>query len=253
MAHEHHIVYPYQERDTLGQAVASWLAPALRAGGGALLACRPDHATLVRAALQLEGLDVAALEANGRLAIHDAEVLMARFIVDDVVDGRSFKRLTRSLIGDVRQAGATGAVRIWGEMVDVLAQQGRYDGAARLEDLWNEILAEDDLELLCSYDLDALDPTAHARVLLDVCSTHAQLEIDDGAALDDAVKAALRDRFGDEQANLLVRVLPARHRLLLRMHHGSAILVSLRSIDPAMGAEIHRLARSRLVTQNAPR
>jgi hypothetical protein len=131
-------------------------------------------------------------------------------------------------------------------MVDVLAQRGDYEAAHRLEGLWNEILAEEDVELLCSYDLDSLDAASHARVLLDACATHSSLVPEEGATLDAAVASALGDVFGPDQGPVLMRVLPTRARLLERMSVGSAILVSLRALDPDAGARVHARARAHM-------
>lgn len=251
-----HLVFTYQDPASLGSQVGAWLSPTLRRGGGALLACTPGHATLARAQLRQEGIDVEACEREGRLVVGDADDLLARFMVSGMPNGRAFKRVARGLLGGIRAASAPGPIRVWGELVDVLARRGQLDAADRLERLWNEILAEDHVELLCSYDLDALDPGAHARVLLDVCCTHSRLCSEDGDALDAAVADALRDVFGPEQATLLRRILPTRARLLERMSAGSAILVSLRSLDAGVGAEVHRRARlhmTRPVTIPGPR
>lgn len=242
-----HVVFTYHDPDLLQPKVGDWLAGALACGGGALVACTGPHAALVRTELARRGLDVAACEAEGRLLLADADGLLARFMIAGMPHGRSFKRIARQLLGSIRAAGAAGPIRAWGEMVNVLAQRGDHDAAHRLECLWNEILAEEDVELLCSYELDSLDAVSHARVLLDACATHTRLDPEEGSAtLDAAVAHALADVFGPDQAPVLLRVLPTRARLRERMCAGSAILVSLRALDPDAGARLHASARTRL-------
>lgn len=246
MARLEHVVLTYREPTSLRAAVGPWIASALAAGRSALVACTPEHAEIVREELAQRGIDVETCEREGRLRLHDAEDLMRRFMIDGMPQRAAFKRLARELLHRVSSASGPGPVHIWGEMVDVLAKRGQIGAAHQLELLWNEILAENDARLLCSYELDALDPATHARVLHDVCATHSDLVPEEGPALNDAVSFALDDVFGPDDARLLRRVLPTRPRLLERMSMGSAILVSLRALHPTLGDQVARRARSRI-------
>lgn len=246
-----HVAQTYQDPASLRRAVGSWIAPALRRRGGALLVCTPTHADLVRAELRDVALDPEAAEREGRLVVKDAEDLLSRFMVDDMPQGAAFKRIARELVRSIAAASAPGPIRAWGEMVDVLAKSGRPEAANRLEALWNEIIAEADLQLLCSYELDVLDPAAHARVLLDVCHSHTDLVPEEGPALDGAVSRALDEVFGPEEARVLRRVLPTRSLLLERMSAGSAMLMSLRALHPELGEEVAHRARRHIATRAA--
>lgn len=251
MADREHVAFMYERSAELRPAIGSWLAPILQRGGGALLICRTEHAALAREELATLGVRVETCEIEGRLVILDAERTLASFMKDGMPVGALFKRTARGILRQMRQVTAPGPIRAWGEMVDILTHEGDLDAAHRLEQLWNEIVAESDVHLLCTYSLDALDPATHAKALLDICSTHDECIPSAGGALDAAVNGALEDVFGEEQGQTLGRLLPARSGLLDRMSAGSAILVSLRGIHPVIGERVAVRARARILAQRA--
>lgn len=244
-------MFTYRAHARLGREVGSWIALSLRRGGGAVLACTPEHATRVRDELRALDVDVDACERAGRLAIRNADHLRSAIVGESGPDRAAFRRIIGGLLREVRAASAPGPLRVWGEIVDLLVKRGEITAANELEKLWNELLAEEDAQLLCSYELDALDPTAHARVLLDVCETHAQLVPEEGADLDAAVDAALVEVFGTDEVPAIHCVAPTHAHLLDRMSVGSAVLVSLRALDPIVGDEVAHRARAHVEKRRA--
>lgn len=238
-----HVVHVYHDTEAMGRAVGAWLQLSLRRGGGAILACTPEHAALVREELRAIGIDVDACEREGRLFVGDAYDLLTRFMKSGRPDGPSFRALAGEILTQVQRASAPGPIRAWGEMVDVLVKNGNSRAAHELEKLWNDLLAEEDIQLLCSYEIDELGADAQARVLLDVCETHSDLVPEEGDALDHAVTAALTDIFGPQEAATMRDSLPLRKELLDVMQRPSAILLSLREMDAAVGAEVAQRAR----------
>jgi len=72
-------------------------------------------------------------------------------------------------------AGPTGRpVRVYGEMVNLLWQDGETRAAAVLEGMWNELAQKASFTLLCAYHVDAEKP-GHEERLHDVCSAHTHL------------------------------------------------------------------------------
>ena len=89
-------------------------------------------------------------------------------MVDGVPDQQRFHSNVGLLI---RQAAARGQpVRIFGEMVAVLATMGRMDAAIRLEELWNELSRQEDFALFCGYPAAAF--RSDHRLRSRVCALH---------------------------------------------------------------------------------
>ena len=69
-------------------------------------------------------------------------------MIDNWPNELRFKNVTGSIIG---QASQHGPVRVFGEMVAVLWAEGRTRAAIRLEQLWNNLIAEQSFSLMCAY------------------------------------------------------------------------------------------------------
>lgn len=108
---------------------------------------------------------------------------LARFLVD----GRPDQALFRSVVGEaipaVRAQAATGSVRAFGEMVSLLWDEGRHQAAARLEELWNDTLAESCCSLFCAYRIDLFDRTGDAAELRPIVLSHDHVLAGSGTLL----------------------------------------------------------------------
>lgn len=85
----------------------------------------------------------------GRLVELDADETLATLLTDGRVDAESFERVVatemRALLGQGRP------VRAYGEMVELLHARDDLAGAVELERLWEQLLDELPITLLCAY------------------------------------------------------------------------------------------------------
>jgi hypothetical protein len=238
---DRHVVQLHRGDDRLGPAVAEWLAPAFASGGGALAACTPGHADLLRAALAARGHDPARLEASGRLVIVDAEEMLSGFLVDGMPHGAAFKRRVRGILPRLKDAcaGDEPAVRAWGEMVDLLWQRGELAAVERLEELWNDAIAEHDFDLLCTYDLDPFSHETYGKDMEGICAGHARLlPRPDHERFEAAVMGALARLFGEDESRLLRALLEGRRRVPAWLPPAESVLVGLYDLDPQMAKRL---------------
>ena len=63
-------------------------------------------------------------------------------------------------------------MRAYGEMVDVLWQDGLTSAALRLETLWNELTRTQDFSLLCGYAMRIFYKQAGMR---EICAQHSHV------------------------------------------------------------------------------
>lgn len=247
-ASERHVAQVYRDAGFLGAAVAAWAAEPLRRGGAAILLATPEHAALARSRLHAEGLDAAALEAAGRLVIGDARTLIARLVGPEGPRADAFKATVRDLVRAARAACPPGAeVRAWGELVNVLWHEGRRAHAQRLEAIWNELVDEEGIRLLCSYRLDNLAHETHASDLGDVCTGHSRLvpEEDEGA-LDRAVAGALLDALGEDEAARVRVALGSARVVPTGMPASEAVLLALAQKRPEDARRVFAALRARM-------
>jgi hypothetical protein len=81
-------------------------------------------------------------------------------------------------IGDLvaRLAGDSGApVRIYGELVEILAEEANFSGAEEFEDLWNRLGIVVPCTLLCGYSSAHFAAPAAGAALQHICRRHTRV------------------------------------------------------------------------------
>jgi hypothetical protein len=66
-------------------------------------------------------------------------------------------------------------VRAYGEMVDLLWQEGKAEGAIALEELWNALAAKYAFSMLCTYAKSGLLADANPHGLERICGVHERV------------------------------------------------------------------------------
>ncbi|HVL38431.1 MAG TPA: MEDS domain-containing protein [Fimbriimonadaceae bacterium] len=161
-----HIVFPFTEDARAVAAIADYARYGLESGEAAVLILTQEHRTGVESALSAAGLDLSELARQGRFLCFDARETLNRFMVDGMPDRERFRAVVQPLIGRARGPGR--AVRAFGEMVGLLFLDN-LPAADRLEQYWNELLAEEGICLLCAYPLEGQDET----LAEELCAAHS--------------------------------------------------------------------------------
>jgi hypothetical protein len=173
-----HIVYPYTDEGLVGQAVALFASAGLRDGEGVILIMSSNHSEPIKVRLQVEGINQEAYERSGQLICIKSEDLLARFITDGVLDAGLFQSTVGRLIDQARASvsnGRSGKVRIFGEMVSQLRDRN-LGATTQLEELWNQVIKEHSVALLCTYALHGAEDHI-PRDLMDLHSHNIEREL----------------------------------------------------------------------------
>lgn len=151
-----HIVYPYTDKDLVGQAVCLFASAGLRDHEGVVLIMTKDHCEPFKLRLQLEGFDVEALERSGQLTCVTSEELLSQFMRSRSLNEELFRSTIRTLVRRAKASVTKGSrprrVRVFGEMVSQL-RHSDLTATAKLEQLWDEAIKEHSVALLCTYAL----------------------------------------------------------------------------------------------------
>jgi hypothetical protein len=87
--------------------------------------------------------------------------------------------LFKSNVGDVIERLCVDRhpcpIRAYGEMVDVLWQDGNADGAIRLELLWNQLASTYEFALLCGYAVGHFYKETSGSRFQAVCDQHSHV------------------------------------------------------------------------------
>jgi hypothetical protein len=169
-----HIVYTYTDDAQVAAAVCLFASAGLRKGQAVLLVMTKEHRRLIRRHLEEEGFNLRSLEKAGLLVCEDAGDLLSAFMIDGAPDERVFKAKIGAMIEKAKASGGSRPrrqVRVFGEMVDLI-WKGNPNGTHRLELLWNEVIEEHSVPLLCAYALAGTERTAFPETLV-ACHSHA--------------------------------------------------------------------------------
>ena len=169
-ASDQHFVQLFDCSASVPDAVAAFVRDGLLTQEISLLAVTREHRLAITDRLRETGVDVDRAEATGQLIIRDAAQTLKLF----ERLGRLDPLLFDATIGaQIRQLSARGRVRVYGEIVDLLAAQGDFAGARRLEDMWNDLRRLTPLTLFCGYSSENFGDPVTASSLRAICRTHS--------------------------------------------------------------------------------
>jgi len=166
-----HLLQLFDSDASRAASVAHFVREGLAACDTVLLVLAPAHWTAAKAGLA--GVDLDAAEREGRLTVRDATLLLHGFMHRGVPE---YERFDASVGAHVRQLIARGRpLRVYGEMVDVLAIEGDFDAARELETLWNQLAVRHPFTLFCGYSAISFGDPRTAHTLRALCNAHTRV------------------------------------------------------------------------------
>jgi CheY-like chemotaxis protein len=168
-----HVVKFYNDEESLGRTVAEFLAAGLRERLPAIVIATQAHRRLIGRELEARNLNVRQLEGQGDLQMLDADEVLDRIMVGNEPDSVLFHATVDGLFERACQGGPARPIRAYGELVDVLWKGANPDGAIRLERLWNRVVTQGKLSLLCGYAVGNFSkPITSGPTFQTVCDHH---------------------------------------------------------------------------------
>ena len=184
-----HIVQFFDSVESVAHSVSTFLIRSYEADQNLLVVAKPQHWKCIEPLLRAAGCDVGAnLEAE-RIVVLDAVATARAICRQDLPSKTRFDevvgRLTRRL------AGPNG-LAVYGEVVDVLAEEGNLPAALMLEELWNGVAEQTSLTLMCGYSSAHFVSGDGEKKLSEICRSHSSIR----ATPDDALAAWLLQKAG---------------------------------------------------------
>ena len=239
-----HIVQLYQDQEFLNRAVCRFAAAAIANGEGVILVPTVAHWDAFRPRLESQGVNVKAAQERGQLTVVDADTLLPQFMRNAMPDAPVFLGLAADVIARARGAGEYPKVRWWGEMVNILWEQGNTTASMNLEDQFDRLAHDHDIAIFCSFVMDNFDGEVHTRMLPRLGENHSHLiPVEDYARLERAVSEALREIVGGDEARVLEGRLLENSPARFHMPRPQALLLALRGMLPVVADAV--LQRSR--------
>jgi hypothetical protein len=167
-----HDVHFYGTDDELTNTASEFLAEGVRVGQPIVVIATEAHRRSFASALRSLGLDPDELLSD-RLAVWlDARETLASFMEHGKPNRELFIATVGSVFEQLIDRRHYLVIRGYGEMVDLLWQDGNADGAMLLEELWNELAERYKYSLLCGYSLDNFLHEAGVSSVTRICRHH---------------------------------------------------------------------------------
>jgi hypothetical protein len=198
----HHLVQFYTQEKPFFESVAFFIHEGLRKKERVLLVARQKNLAGFKEVLEKEGWDWKTLMDSGLLACFRAEEVMEKFIRN----GEPQWALFDSVVGQlVRNLNADGVpLRIYGEIVDILWQDGKKHAAVQLEEFWNQLQKTESFSLLCAYALDPLNHDNYDSAFAGVCQTHSCFVSPGEEKLQSSLEETIRATFPETVAKIVL-------------------------------------------------
>ena len=201
-----HVVYFYQESDSLLDSLSDFIGSALGAGNAAVIIATKVHLDGLQQRLKACGLDTQKASSQGRYLALDASALLSQILVNGIPDeelfagtvGRAIARMIATL------KSPRPAIVAFGEMVALLWTEGKIEAAIRLEQLWNELAKKYSFSLRCAYPIASCQGEKNIPPLVRVCAEHSAGLFQDGHNLQSGGEGKIALRRTEERFRLLV-------------------------------------------------
>jgi hypothetical protein len=168
-----HLVQLFDSDESLTDTVSAFLFEGFRRNDTLVVVMDEQRWYAVAMRLSVLGAPIDEALASGQLTVRDAVNTLKLFMRK----GRPNPDLFEEMIGGlIRERAVRGApLRVYGEMVNVLAARGDYRAAEELEDLWNDLGRRSSFRLFCGYESAHFGDPRNASALQRICSSHSHV------------------------------------------------------------------------------
>lgn len=168
-----HDVHFYDDEAVLVEAVSTFLYEGARQGQPIVMIATPSHRAAFIARMRSLGVDLDDLTESRDYVILDARETLSAFMEGSRPNPELFHATVGNVFEKLMRKRRYLLVRAYGEMVDLLWQDGKAEAALALEDLWNELAERFQFTLLCAYAEATVRTSSTAREsIISICSRH---------------------------------------------------------------------------------
>ena len=244
MGEASHAVQLYQEENDLVEALSAFAASGLAQGEGVVVIGSAPRWKALTERLRAGGADTHAAVLRGQLRLFGARTILSSCMGRGVPERLAFNEAISGILGLMRMRYP--ALRVFGELTDILWAEGRREAAEAIERFWNALVVAQPLSLLCACPLDALDGRAYEGALQRVCALHTHLvPARDCNAFNEAVSSAVREVLEPQLVGML-HSLSSQNRPGTQMPVGQVVMLWLSQHMPRTAEKVLARARARM-------
>jgi hypothetical protein len=169
-----HVLRLFDTADSVAGTVATFLCGGWDVGDWMLVVIRMRNWSAVERRLRRRGFPVESAIENGRLIVLDAAMTRLAIMSGELPDRQWFFSTLGRLVNRLWTVSG-GHLRIYGEHAELLAEEGNFEGAHVLEQLWEEIRGRYACTVLCGYSAAHFADAANADALRRICRSHSDV------------------------------------------------------------------------------
>jgi hypothetical protein len=166
-----HVLQLFDDAESLATVVAGYLFEGWQRDETLLVVARPQHWAFASRHLLDLGCPIEEVIHSGRLVVLDAVTTLASLMRYGRLARDKFEANVLSVVKTLRDQ-FNRPLRVYGEMVDVLAAHNDLKSAHELELMWNGVRADGPFSLLCGYSSAHFGDDRTAANLKALCATH---------------------------------------------------------------------------------
>ena len=168
-----HDVHFYPTDESLIQVVGEFLSEGVRAGQPLVVIATAAHRRAFEKELLRMHPDLDAREAE--TVWLDARDTLASFMEGPMPNAELFQATVGNVFSRLMASRTYLVIRAYGEMVDLLWQEGNQEGAIALEKLWNALAHRYAFSLLCAYNGVGFEVVDSRPGYYRVCAMHERV------------------------------------------------------------------------------
>ncbi len=172
-----HAIHFYESDTLFLDSLSEFVGGALGAGGVCVVVATAAHFHGLNERLRGFGIDLHLATLKDRYIALDAEATLARFMVNGWPDERLFFKALEPIFTQARTGlqRPGSSVVAFGEMVAMLCEEGNFEAALRLEELWNELARHHAISLRCAYPMNLFADEKQRASYHRICAEHSEV------------------------------------------------------------------------------
>jgi PAS domain-containing protein len=204
-----HVVYFYQESDSLLDALCNFVGPALDADSAAVIIATKIHRDGLQHRLTARGLDTQKASKQGRYVALDAPEIKSKIMVEGMPDAARFFEVVGGTIARTSALlkPASPEIVVFGELDSLLWKEGKIEAAIRLEQFWNELAKKHPFSLRCAYPVASFYGEKNAQPLMRVCAEHSAVVLHENDTSFTIAENKIALRRSEDRFRLLVNAV----------------------------------------------
>ncbi|MFL6278657.1 MAG: MEDS domain-containing protein [Vicinamibacterales bacterium] len=187
--HPSHFAELFDTTEALVDTVSGFVRDGLNQGDAALVIMRLAQWNSVSSELTRRNVPLSGAIANGQLTVLDGARTLGRIMLHGTPCRGHFDEVISKT---VRESCAGGLrLRVYSDMVDILAAEGNFHAAHELEKLWGDVARHEPVTVLCGYSAATFYNPDAADTLRSICRSHSNV-LENSMPLVPPVTARLR-------------------------------------------------------------